>query len=56
MKSMIDLAGRINGDTEHFIISIDNLVYESHINNMYVLLPVGDNFNGIKQKFQDILK
>jgi len=56
MKSMIDLAGRINGDTEHFIISIDNLVYESHINNMYVLLPVGDNFIGIKQKFQDILK
>ena len=52
---MIELSDKVNGETEHYVISIENLVYESHISGMYVLLPNGDNFAGIKQLFQDII-
>ena len=56
IKNMIELSDKVNGETEHYVISIENLVYESHISGMYVLLPNGDNFAGIKQLFQDIIK
>ncbi len=56
IKGMMDLANKVNGNTKHYVISTDNLTYESHIKGSYVLLPKGDNFNGIKQEFQDILK
>ncbi len=56
IKTLIDLADKTSGNIKHHVISIENLVYESNINGSYVLLPKGDNFNGIKQLFQDILK
>ncbi|MBI2065396.1 MAG: LCP family protein [Candidatus Yanofskybacteria bacterium] len=37
-------------------ITTENLLYETHIGNIYVLLPKGDNLQGIKQFFQDALK
>lgn len=46
--------------TKRFVITTENLVYETHIQtdigNLYVLLPNGDNLQGIKQLFQEILK
>lgn len=56
IKNFLNLGDKINGNTKHRVISIENLVYESNINGSYVLLPNGENFNGIKQLFQDILK
>lgn len=56
IKNLLNLGNKINGNTKHHVVSIENLVYESNINGSYVLLPNGDNFNGIKQLFQDILK
>lgn len=56
MKNLISLADKINGQTVHQIISVENLLYQTTINGAYALLPNGDNFNGIKQFFQDSLK
>ena len=46
--------------TKRFVITTENLVYETHIQtdtgNLYVLLPNGDNLQGIKQLFQEILQ
>lgn len=56
IKNFLNLGDKINGNTKHYVISIENLVYESNTNGSYVLLPNSDNFNGIKQLFQDILK
>ena len=46
--------------TKRFVITTENLVYETHIQtdvgNLYVLLPNGDNLQGIKELFQHILK
>ena len=56
-KALIDLAGDINSadKLKRYVISIENLVYESRANGAYILLPVGDNLTQIKQLFQDIL-
>jgi len=56
-KELLDLADEINSaeKVKKYVISIQNLVYESHINNAYVLLPTGDNLTQIKQLFQDII-
>lgn len=40
---------------KRYVISTDNLVYETHENGIYILLPKGDNFDGIKKLFKDIL-
>ena len=56
VRNLLNLADKVNAETKHYVISTENLVYESNINGSYVLLPVGDNFNGIKQLFHDILK
>jgi LCP family protein required for cell wall assembly len=48
------------GKVKRYVITTENLVYETHrqtdYGNLYVLLPVGDNLQGIKNLFQDILK
>ena len=57
-KEIIDLANEINSvnKVNKFVISTENLVYESRVNEAYILLPLGDNLTGIKQLFQDIIK
>ena len=57
-KEIIDLASEINSadKVSKFVISTENLVYESRVNEAYILLPVGDNLTQTKQLFQDILK
>ena len=57
-KEIIDLANEINSADKmsKYVISTENLVYESRANEAYILLPVGDNLTGIKQLFQDIIK
>lgn len=55
---LLGIAKEINDSSKiiKYIISTDNLVYESRAENAYILLPVGDNFDKIKAFFQDILK
>ena len=55
MKNLIPLSDKINGQTAHHIISTENLLYQTTINGIYVLLPNGDNFNGIKLFFKNSL-
>lgn len=45
-----------DGKLKRYVITTENLVYESHTNNIYVLLPKEDNLRGIKQLFQEIIK
>lgn len=61
--SLLNLSKQFNeadGKVKRYVITTENLVYESHIQtdvgNLYVLLPNGDNFLQTKQLFQDILK
>ncbi len=59
IKELIDLTKEIDSSDKikKYIISTDNLVYESHTSSgSYILLPKGDNFTQIKQLFQDVLK
>ncbi|OGN06150.1 MAG: hypothetical protein A2750_03640 [Candidatus Yanofskybacteria bacterium RIFCSPHIGHO2_01_FULL_45_42] len=58
MAALGTLAKEINASAtgmKRYVISTDNLVYETHENGIYILLPKGDNFDGIKKLFQDIL-
>ncbi|MBI2064170.1 MAG: LCP family protein [Candidatus Yanofskybacteria bacterium] len=57
-KEILDLANEINSANKisKYVLSTENLVYESRANEAYILLPVGDNLTGIKQLFQDIIK
>lgn len=57
-KEVIDLAKEINSAAKmsRFVISTENLVYESRANEAYILLPVGENLTAIKQLFQDKIK
>ena len=48
--------GLKNVKSRRFVISTENLLYETHINGTYVLLPLGDDFSKIKELFQNILK
>jgi len=45
---------------KRYVINTENLLYESHIQtnvgNIYVLLPNGDNLQGVKTFFQEIIK
>lgn len=51
---------RADDKVKRYVITTENLVYESHlqtnIGNIYVLLPTGGNLLQIKQMFQEILK
>ena len=55
---LLDLTKEVNSSDKikKFVMTTDNLLYESRINESYVLLPKGDNFIQIKQLFQDNLK
>ena len=55
IKNLIGLIQQINSKTVRYIISTENLLYETTVNESYVLLPKEDNFNAIKQFFKDIL-
>ena len=61
-SGLVDLAKQFGGAEENvkrYVITTQNLVYETHlqtdVGNLYVLLPNGDNLQGIKQLFKDIL-
>lgn len=59
IKSLMNLSEQFSGTSsniEKFVFTTDNFLYETHISNLYVLLPRGDNLQSIKQLFQDILK
>ncbi|MEX2091012.1 MAG: LCP family protein [Candidatus Paceibacterota bacterium] len=57
-KELLDLADEINSTDKisKYIISTENLVYESRYNEAYILLPVGDNLTQLKQLFQTIIQ
>lgn len=57
-KELLGLANDVDssGKVQKYVMTTDNLLYESRINGSYVLLPKGDNFVQIKQLFQDNLK
>jgi LCP family protein required for cell wall assembly len=40
---------------ERFILSTENLLYESHEKGVYIILPKGDTFAQLKEFFSDIL-
>lgn len=61
--SLLGLAKEFEGAGDKIskhVITTENLVYETHlqtdVGNLYILLPKGDNLQGIKQFFQDVLK
>ncbi|MEK7076450.1 MAG: LCP family protein [Patescibacteria group bacterium] len=57
-KEMLDLAKEVDSSekVKKYVMTTDNLLYESRANESYILLPNGDNFTQIKQLFQDIIK
>ncbi len=57
-KEILDLAKEAGSSDriKKYIMTTDNLLYESRANEAYILLPKGDNFIQIKQLFQDNLK
>ncbi|MBI2674574.1 MAG: LCP family protein [Candidatus Yanofskybacteria bacterium] len=59
VKEIIDLGKEVNTSPSMFkkqVLSTDNLLYQTTgPNNAYILLPTGDNFDQIKQLFQEIL-
>ena len=57
-KELLDLAKEAgtSGKIKKFVMTTDNLLYESRAKEAYILLPKGDNFMQIKQLFQDNLK
>ncbi len=57
IREMIQLVGELkNSQPKHYVISTDNLVYQTYIDNAYVLLPKKDSFDDIHSFFKDILK
>ncbi len=57
-NELLSLSKEINssGKIKKYIMTTDNLLYESRDSGSYILLPKGDNFTQIKQVFQDNLK
>ena len=57
-KELLDLAKEVgsSGKVKKYVMTTDNLLYESRANESYILLPKGDNFSQIKQLFQDSLR
>lgn len=60
IKEIIDLGKEVDTSPSMFkkqVLSIDNLLHQATgPSGEYILLPVGDNFDQIKQLFQEILK
>ncbi len=62
-SSLLKLKDQFGGGAEkikHSYITTENLLYETHvqtdIGNLYILLPNGDNLQGLKSFFQEIVK
>lgn len=61
-NGLYELSNQFDSESniKHYVITTENLVYESHIQteygNLYVLLPNGDNLQGIKQLFQEVIQ
>lgn len=55
---LLNLAKEINDSAKitKYVISTENFVYESRVDNSYVLLPNGNNFDQIKQFFKNIFQ
>ena len=57
IKNLIDLSSDLNIDdikTKVFDISPNGLLYHTFINEEYVLLPIGDNFDKIQEECKNI--
>ena len=57
--TIIELAKNVNLSDEKmtkYVLSTDNLLYQTFYGEMYILLPQGDDFLQIKELFQEILK
>ncbi|HYU64840.1 MAG TPA: LCP family protein, partial [Candidatus Paceibacterota bacterium] len=58
VPSLIELAQELNVSSatmKQNVISTTNLLYDSRKDNVYVLLPIGDNLSKIKKYFRNIL-
>jgi len=57
-KEMLKLAKEVNSSEKikKYVLTTENLLYESRVNESYILLPKGDDFTQIKQLFQDNIK
>ena len=61
-NSAYELSGQFDSQSniKHYVVNLDNLVYDTHLQteygNLYILLPKGDNLQGIKNLFQEIIK
>lgn len=56
IKGLIELAQQINGALiKNGVLTTLDVLYEDHINGMYVLLPTGDSFAPLKEYFANIL-
>lgn len=61
-NGLYDLSSQFTseGSIKHYVIDTDNLLYDTFMQteygNLYVLLPKGDNLQGIKNLFQEILE
>ncbi|MBI2626933.1 MAG: LCP family protein [Parcubacteria group bacterium] len=57
LQSLIRTAiGLKDVKSRRFVISTENLLFETHLDGVYVLLPLGNDFSKIKELFQNILK
>lgn len=59
MPGLLSLGSEINSleaTTKRSVIDTTNLVHESRVDNIYILLPNGDNFANIKAHFKSIVK
>lgn len=60
VKGIIDLGNEVDTSPAMFkkqVLSTDNLLYQTTgLKGAYILLPQGDNFDRIKQLFQEIIK
>lgn len=54
-KTYVNLAQNVSAaNMKRHVITTMDLLYETHVNGMYVLLPLGDNFDRLKYYFKTI--
>lgn len=58
LNTLLELARDLSllNTMKKYILTTENLLYETHVDGMYVLLPKGDTLTLVKTFFQDILK
>lgn len=52
INNLLPIADSIKGSPTKFVISTENLVYQTHINGIYVLLPNDDSLEAIQALFK----